>query len=109
MDALINITNNASSNLQKELISLLKQKIEDSIIDDKPVIICISNSEIECRNTINIADYEVSDNYFSLNASDADIELHIKLNEADVKYDNILEDEFIFIYEYMEIRLYFIG
>ena len=107
MGALIDITSNTSSNLQNgELITLLKQKIEDSILSNRSVIITISNPIMECRNTIYTDDYEIDGNKIYLN--NGNFELHIDINETEIKRDDTCANSFTFVYKNMEIRLDFL-
>lgn len=114
MNALINLDYKTSSNLLnikdkfnwKEGFIVLKQKIEDSIMQHKAVIICISNPRLECRNTIYVEDYEFQENNLYLN--DGDFELHIEMNEeTEIKHDDLLEDEFMIVNQDTETKLYF--
>ena len=106
MGALINEAN-VSSNLQKneELLTLLKEKIEKTIIEEKQVTVIISNSFLECRNTLHISDYEVYESYLYLN--EHNFEIHIKFdNETLLKYDEA-DEIFSIVHKYSEIQLYF--
>ena len=114
MDALIKLDHKTSSILLntkykfnwKEGFTVLKQKIEDSIMQHKSVIICISNPGLECRNTIYVEDYEFQENNLYLN--DGDFDLHIEINEeTEIKHDNLLEDEFMIVNKDTETKLYF--
>lgn len=115
MEALIRITNKASSNLlnnsnnnsNNELISLLKQKIEDSILKEKSVVAYISSPMIECRNTFYIEDFEI--NKENLYVNKGDYELHINLNKVDMKYDNSSDESFIITQDKLEIGFNFLG
>lgn len=115
MSALINVTNNVSSDLpsnsdvKRELISLFKQKIEDSIAEERSVIVTISNSIMECRNTIHIEDMEFAENHLCL--IDGNFELHINLDEIEMKHDDSMDvnDMFVFKHGDMEIDMYFLG
>ena len=91
MNALINTTNKVSSGLQKEMISLLKQKIEDSVIKEMSVVIIVFNSLMEIRNKIFIdnIEFNFNEDYFSI--FDKNFELHIKLNRAEITYDDIFD------------------
>lgn len=103
MSALIENTNQASRSLSKHKGGvLLGQSIEDALLNDKPIIVCISNAAIECRNTLCPDDYSIDENYLHLNYDS--FELHINLDETEIK--NINED-FICEYHGMEVRLYF--
>lgn len=120
MNALINVTKDASSNLPDNSkdknnkanndvngdVIMLKQKIEESIINHKPIIITNSNPAMECRNTIYADDYDVEENDLYLNSGD--FELHINLNETEMRHDDAYEDEFVFMHEDTETRLYFL-
>lgn len=114
MGALIGITNQASSNLlnnsnnnsNNELISLLKQKIEDSILTDKYVVAYISSPMIDCRNTIYIEDFEINEENLYIN--EGNYELHINLNEVEMKYDNSFDESFIIKHDDLEIGINFL-
>ena len=64
MGALIDIANKVSSNLLKnpnkntndKLVTLLKQKIEDFINDDKEIVVNVSTPLVGCRNSILVED-----------------------------------------------------
>lgn len=113
MEALIDITSNANSNLQnnlndsnKELVALLKHKIEESIIENGKIAIDVSTHLINCRNTIYAEEYEVESNYFHLNHGN--FELHINLDKIEMKYDNSLDENFILTNNDTEINIHFL-
>ena len=104
--ALIENTNQASSNLSNNKGGLLlDQKIKESILNDKPIIIGIENPIMECRNTIYPDDYAIEAG--RLYISNGNFELHINLDEVK-EYNDDSEDNFIFTYNDTEIRLYFL-
>ena len=104
MDALIDVTNQVSSSLQeKEYTLLLKQRIEDFINESKPVIVIISSSLMEIRHKIFIDNIELYEEY--LHIEDDGFELHIKLNEAEIIYDNIYFERFIIIDKYNNTKI----
>ena len=108
MIALVNNTNQTGSNLSKEnMISLLNQKIENSLIRNKPIIVGVSNSAIECRNTIYPDDYELCDENLYLNTGN--FELHIHLDETEIIFDDVFENNFVLIHNDMETKLYFLS
>lgn len=105
--ALIEITNKTSSNLSNNKRGLLlNKKIEESILNDKPIIIGIGNPAMECRNTIFPNDYYVEGSNLYIN--NGNFELHINLDKVEMEYNYDFEDNFIFTYNDMEIRLYFL-
>lgn len=117
MNALIDVNKKAGCNLQElngqlyknEGKEVLKKKIEESIMQQKTIIVSISNPMLECRNTIHVEDYEYYDNNLYLN--DGDFELHIELNEnTKIQHDDSTEDEYMITNanNNTETRLYFI-
>ena len=116
MGALIDVTGKVRSNLlnsvrnfsgsDKKLVTLLKKKIEDCIMEDKSIVIDISSPVMECRNTIFIDDYEVDEERLYLN--NGNFEIHINLNESKVEYDNTFDNEFTFVGNNAEIKLAFL-
>lgn len=112
---LINETGNVNNELNEsnkrneELLSLFKQKIENSIIKDKSIVIIASNDIMECRYTNHIEDFEFTEDHMCLIIEN--FELHINLDEIKLTYDNsdmYKTDTFIFTYEGMEISIYFL-
>ena len=95
MNALVDNTNQVSGSLQKEFILLLKQKIEESIEEDMSVIVVVSNHFMEIRNTIFIDNIELDEEYLYID--DDSFELHTKLNETEITYDNTYSEKFIII------------
>lgn len=105
MNTMIDVTEQPShSFVQEEVVLLLNQKIEDSVINQKPVIIGISNSVMECRNTIDIDDYEIDNERLYLNSGN--FELHIQIVKI-TKNCNELEEQFICMCNNVEVVLYF--
>lgn len=107
MGALINETKEGKLNF-RSLVTLFKQKIEDSIINDKSIIISASNSCVSFRNTISIADYECDTEKIYLN--DDNFELHLDMSEIkEVKYDDTFDECFTFLHnDSTEIHLCFL-
>lgn len=116
MGALINNTNQAGSYLSKEikrnelkdisqskLLDLLKQKIEESIIEDKRIVVIVSTPLIICRNTFTVEDFEIDERYLYLNHKN--FELHINLDEIEIKYE-VLDRDFKLTYKDMNIVLH---
>lgn len=116
MRALINNTNQAGSYLQKEikenelknvlqskLIDLLKQKIEESIIEDKRFVAIVSTPLITCRNTFTVEDFEIDERCLYLNHEN--FELHINLDEIEIKCE-VLDRDFKLTYKDMNIVLH---
>ena len=76
-------------------------------MSEKPIIVGISNVAMECRNTIIPDDYELCDEDLYLNTGN--FELHIHLDETDIIYDDIVENNFVFAHNNVETRLYFLS
>lgn len=114
MEALVNIDkkvgNNLPNKLQKnsndELIVLLKQKIEESIMENGKIVIDVLTPLINCRNTLSVEDYEINEDYLCLN--NRNFELHINLNKIEIKYDYTVDENFIFVYDDTDVILYFL-
>ena len=108
MEALIDITNDKSknNNSNMELITLLGQKIEISILEDRKVIIDVSTPLMSCRNTNYIEDYEINEEYLYLN--NGSYEIHIKLDEIEFKNDYFLNDNFTLLHNDTEINICFL-
>lgn len=111
MNALINSTNKASSNLpnnsNKGIVALLKQKVEDCMMECKPIVISISTPLTKCLNTIRIKDFEVTEDNLYLN--DQNYEIHIRLDdESCIKYCNEYDEYFSIVMDNTETNLYFI-
>ena len=88
-----------------KVLELLREKFEDSVIYEKPVVISIENSFINCLDGVYVADYEVLDERISLEGG---IELSMMLKDSDVSYEAYgTEYCFKIIHKETEIRLYF--
>ena len=90
---------------QGKLLSLLKQKFEESMINETTICISIESAAMNCLNTILVESYEVNDEYVHM--LNGDFEFTIAMNEeTSVTYDNI-EDCFKFQDDGTEIMLFF--
>lgn len=107
MVALVNETNVRSSLQGKELLVLLKQKIKDTITDDRAIVISIENTLMNCLNTIYVDDCEVDDERLYL--CDDNFEFTIIFNEeTKFSYDDTYEEEyFTVLHSGTEIKLFF--
>ena len=111
MRVLINETKQVSNILQhngskKEVSELLKEKIEEIIMNDKTITIVMVNSLSECRNTFHIEDFEVDKKHIHICVNN--FELHIAFeNATDMKYNNDYDEEIIIQYGDNEIIFYF--
>ena len=117
MNVLINSTGKVSYNLQnnedkekviarEEVVNLIKEKIEESIINDKSIVVILENSCLECRNNFYIEDYDIDQECFYLSGNN--FELHIKSdNMSDIKYNNTYDEQFTITCEDSEITLIF--
>lgn len=114
MEALIDMTNEVSSDLlenlnnitNEELVTLLTRKIEYFIDENRTIIVDISTPLINCRNTFSVEDYEIDEGYLYLN--NGNFELHINFDKIEAKYNNFLEESFVFFYNDTEISIYFL-
>ena len=91
------------------MITLLKEKIEASIKENKIIVVNVSNHFMGVRNTIYIEDYEIEKDNLYLNSEN--FELHIDLNKiTSITHDNLFDDEFIIVDKSTdtEIRLCFL-
>lgn len=88
-------------------ITLLKEKIEEAIKEDKALVISISNSLMECRNTIFTEDYEVKEDGLYLNYGNFELHINLDNNTMVIKSD-VFDEEFIINDNNSEIRLYFL-
>ena len=100
MNVLIDVTEQVSNSLQSngnkkmEVLKLLKDKIEDAVINDKSITTIITNSFAECRNNICIEGYELDEEYLYI--SNENFEIHIKSNDVtDLTYDSDEESFYI--------------
>ena len=91
----------------KDLLVLLKEKIEECISDDRTVCVCFDCCSMACRNKINIEDYEINNNYLYLN--DKNFEVHIDFDtNTSIAYEDATEESFTIIQNNMEFNLCFI-
>lgn len=96
MNALINEAEERNLNFNN-VVALIKQKIEEAIINDKPIVVSASNSCLACRNTIEIAEYEFDEKRFYVSSDN--FEIHINMDEVkEVKYDNTYDECFTFLH-----------
>lgn len=88
-------------------ITLLKEKIEEAIENNRAIIASVSSSLMECRNTVYADIYEIEEE--SLFLCSGNFELHIDFND-DVKimYDDLWLDEFTIVCNDIEVKIYFI-
>ena len=97
--ALIENANHARCNLQnttneKEIVNLLKNRIEECIINDNSITIIVTNMFSECRFSLHVDVYELETDYLYLNGNNT--EIHIKSNNVtELKYDNTDMEYFI--------------
>lgn len=112
MNALIKTTEKVSSNLHNNIksiekkVKLLKNKIEETVENDKSITVIITNSFTECRNRLRIKEYELSKEYFHL--CEDDFEIHITPNNVtDLKYDDTYDEHFTITCRDSEVVLIF--
>lgn len=114
MGVLVNIINNKNAlasnfdiNSKQELIALLKEKIECSITENGSIIVDVETPLVSCRNTFSVEDYEIDSEYLYLNNSN--FELHINLNQIEIKYDKTNDENFILMYNDTGVVLHFLN
>lgn len=97
---------NIKQNKKENLIHLLKDKVEKSIIDGKAIIIISKNSFIEYRNTLYVEDYEIDPFHLYLNENN--FEAHITfMDTTEIKYDNTYDESFVVRDKDSEVTLIF--
>lgn len=111
MAALINstkeVSGNLPNNLDKGIIALLKQKIEDCIIGCKSIVISISTPLMNCLNTIKVDAFEITEDNLYLN--NKNFEIHINFdNTTNITYEDEYDEYFSIVINNTEINLYFI-
>ena len=115
MGALIEISSNVRGNLHNEakdysgdqLVMLLKEKIENSITEDKSIAVSFSSSAAEIRNTFYVDDYEFERNMLYLN--NGNFELHVDLNTSELKYNDAFDDCFTIVHNETEVEIWFLS
>ena len=89
------------------LLTTLKSKIEECIMDDKPVCVCVDNCSVTCKNRINIENYEINTDYLYLN--DGNFEVGISFDkETNITYDESTTECFTITQNDIEFNLCFI-
>ena len=112
MNVLINETEQVSCSLQnnknkKEVLELLKEKIEEAIINDKIITIIKVDSLSESRSSFCIDDCEYDNKHIHIYGNNK-FELHIAFEHAtDMKYNNDYDKEIIIQCGDNEIIFYF--
>lgn len=115
MSALIEISSNVRRNLhndvrdhsESKLVMLLKEKIENSITEDKPIVVSVSNSALESRNTFCVDDYEVNEDMLYLN--NGNFELHVNLNISELTYNAAFDEYFTILHNNTEVEICFLS
>lgn len=89
------------------LVTLLKEKIEESIEKNKAIVVSISSPFIECRKTVYTDDFEVEDQELCL--INGNFELHVNLDDnAQIIYNDNFDDKFMIVNKDIETTLYFL-
>lgn len=105
MSVLIKETELATEN--SSMFELIDKKLEESIISEKTVVICINN-EFSCvKNTVKIDTYELDENNFSLACGNFEFNFVFD-DTTTIVYQNDLDECFIISNQNMECCLYFI-
>lgn len=106
MGALIENTGNIKSSLSNEdVIELLKQKFDSSIIENNSIVVSFSNIMTNFLDTFNIDNYEILDN--DLYVSAGNLEIHIYIDKSKITY-NEFDDSFSFENDGTEICIFFL-
>lgn len=115
MSALIEISSNVRCNLhdnvrdysEGKLVMLLKEKIEYSITENKSIVVIVSNSALESRNTFYVDDYNVDQDMLYLN--NGNFELHVNLGASELTYNATLDDCFTIVHNDTEVEICFLS
>lgn len=115
MGALIGIANKVSSNLTNdldndkkgELISLLKHKIENSILEQRSIIIDVTAFMINCRNSIYVEDYEIDEESLYLNNKNFEVHIYFN-NDTIIEYEEEPQECFTIKQNNREFNIFFI-
>lgn len=105
--ALIDQTNEMSSNLQREeVVTLLNSKIEKSIMDERAICISIEALFGNCLNRVYVDDFEVEEDHIYLN--EGNFEFNINLDDnTEITYENEYEEFFTISNKDTCIKLFF--
>lgn len=103
MSALINETEQSKT---LELLDLLKHKIEQSMMQDKSIVISMESPMIKFLKTSYICNYEFTTDRIYIDSDNVDFSIDIS------KVTNIIyedgEEHFTLLHNDIEIRIYFI-
>lgn len=100
MGALINETKRSL----KEVLELLKQKIDETIIEDRSIGISIETDFMNCLNRLYVEDYEVTNTQIYLSYDNLDINILFNENTEIVYEDE--EEHFTITHNGASILLY---
>ena len=115
MSALIEISSNVRRNLHNDvrdsyegkLVMLLKEKIENSITEDKSIVVSVSNAALESRNTFYVDDYNVDQDMLYLN--NGNFEIHVNLGVSELTYDAAFDECFTIVHNDTEVEICFLS
>lgn len=100
------VKNEENHEINNDLLTLLLQKIEDSVLKNKPICIVMTNSFISCKNKIFIDDYEIDKEHLYL--SYENFELYINFDSfSRITYENQIDEYFMIAQNNMEFNIYF--
>ena len=104
MKALINVANTKC----KDLLLLLKDKIEECIISNSTIVLSVENPYMNCLTSINVEDYEVDIDNEKVYLSGHDFDLNIIVDDkTQIAYDDTYEEHFKILHKETEIVLNF--
>ena len=91
------------------LLTLLRQKIEESIINEKAICISIESSIVNYLDAIYVENYKVDEERIYLSKDNFELDILFDNNIASIEYTDIYLDEYFKIIHNnnTEIRLYF--
>lgn len=90
-----------------DLLLSLADKIEESVLQDKSICVCINNSSISCKNKIKIEEYEINNECLCFN--DGNFEVDVCLDDkTKIMYSEDLLKCFTIKKDDMEMNVCFI-
>ena len=104
MGALIKETR---KNSLEDLLELLQQRIDESIIEDHSISISVENKTINYLNSGRINDYKLSTHSIYLNCDGFELNICID-DKMEFTYEDSYDEYFQIVHDGMEIRLYFV-
>ena len=98
------LINNTTQSLE-QMLELLKQKIDETILEDRSIVISMETSLCTCLHKMYVGDYEV--NNMQIYLQEDNFELNINLPDiSQIEYDDVAEECFMIIHNNGIISLY---